>query len=113
MEPNVCFLIFLKNNYLTICFYEPKGKFLNLEHHLASAHSLFPGHALAEKRFELQACLLLSPHEVALIVAHQPQVPHCRPGVAGLEAEAGLSVPQVWGPRSSQGLRLSETWPEL
>lgn len=72
-----------------------KGKFLNLEHCLATVYSLFPGRVL-EKGFELRPASCSRSHEAALIVACQPQVPRRRPLWAPVfETEACVSMPQM------------------
>lgn len=103
MEPNVCFLIFLKNNYLTICFYELKGEISKPRAPFGQRPQPLSWPCFREKRFELQACLLLSFSRSCLDCGPSATSATLQAfwGWPAFEAEAGLSVPQVCGGHAS------------
>ena len=82
---------------------------------MASAHGLFPGRALEKNDLSCRPASCPHSHEAALIVARQPQVPHCRPSgggrplkqclASGCHRCVGPCLPP--GARRSLGLSLS------
>ena len=97
MEPNVCFLIFFLNNYLTICFCELKAEISKPRAPFGQCPWPLSWPCFRAKRFELQACLLLSFSWSGLDRGPSATSATLQAlwGWLAFEAEAGLSVPQV------------------